>query len=305
MFDPGRPQLGRLDTAGGRGSREGVPGFVSRRSAFFVLIAALLAQLLFLSVQITRGKNVPLIQLWAVAAFSPFERAIHGGMKATAEGWTAFRTLWNAEEENQVLKSELSASEIRIQRLSEQAAENNRLRELLDLKTRLPYPTLAAEVVAAAPAESSFTVLIDRGEDAGLASDLPVITAGGVVGRTVAVYPHTAEVLLITDPSSGVGAMIETTRAEGIVRGAARNLCHLRYIMDDEKVSVGDTVVTSGMDQIYPKGFKVGTVVRVANGNIYKTIDIEPAAALDRLESVLVLWKPAPAAQKVPTGASP
>jgi rod shape-determining protein MreC len=305
MSDSNWSHYAHTDGVPGRGSREGVPAFVSRRSAFFVLLAVLLVQLLFLSAQITRGKNVRLIQVWALSVFSPCERAVHGALTAATNSASAVRSLWSAEEENRALKAELAASKVRIQQLSQQASETGRLRTLLDLKTHLPYSSLAAEVIAASPGDSSMTVLIDHGKDAGLTPDLAVITPDGIVGKTVAVYAHTAEVLLITDPSSGVGAMIESSRIEGIMRGSGRTLCQLRYIMDDEKVSPGDSIVTSGMDQIYPKGLVVGTVVRVANGNIYKNIDVKPASALDRLETVLILLTPGTATHEAAPAGSP
>lgn len=305
MFDSDWSHFAHPGAASGRRPREGVPAFVSRRSAFFILVGVLLAQLLFLSAQITRGKNVRLIQVWAVSIFSPCERAVHASLAAVTNSWTDLRSLWSAEEENRILKSELSASELRIQQLSEQEAENARLRGLLDLKTHLPYATLAAEVIATAPGESSMTILIGRGKDADLAPDLPVITPQGIVGKIVDVYDHSAEVLLITDPSSGVGAMIDGSRVQGIVKGSGGNFCQLRYVMDDEKVSPGDSVVTSGMDQIYPKGLVVGTVVRADNGNIYKNIEVKPATALNRLETVLVLRRSSPVTRRAPPGSSP
>jgi rod shape-determining protein MreC len=116
-----------------------------------------------------------------------------------------------------------------------------------------------------------------------------VITPEGVVGKIIAVFNHTAQVLIITDGSSGVGSMLEKSGVQGVLKGGGDGVCHLDYIMNGEKVEVGDTVVTSGLDQIYPKGLLVGTVLKVSQGNIYKNITVKPAAPLDRLEDVLVI----------------
>ena len=118
-----------------------------------------------------------------------------------------------------------------------------------------------------------------------------MITPAGVVGKIISVYHHDSQVLLITDPSSGVGAMLERSRTQGVLKGASNNLCQLDYVMNEELVSPGDAVVTSGLDQIYPKGLPAGTVLKVGDGNIYRSIVVRPAAELNSLETVLVVLK--------------
>ena len=119
-----------------------------------------------------------------------------------------------------------------------------------------------------------------------------MITPEGVVGKTIAVFSRSSQVLLITDPSSGVGVMLEKTRVQGVLKGDSQNLCLIRYIMNEEPVSSGEAILTSGLDQIYPKGLRVGTVVGTSAGNIYKNVEVKPAADLSRLETVLVVLKP-------------
>jgi rod shape-determining protein MreC len=121
-----------------------------------------------------------------------------------------------------------------------------------------------------------------------------VVTPDGVAGKIIAVYPQSAQVLLITDPSSGAGSLLQDNRIQGVLKGTGRGLCKLDYVMNEDAVSPGDRVVTSGLDQIFPKGLPLGTVVKVGEGNIYKEIVVKPAVALDRLEEVLVVTsKPA------------
>ncbi len=266
--------------------------FVARHRPLFILLGVLVAQLLLLSLQITRNHNVRLIQVWTVAVFDPLERSLEGAVRATTVSWNTYRNLWRSHQENQELKIQLVAARSEVQQLSEQAAEAQRLRGLLDFKNRLPHSTLAAEVIATSPGETSNAVFIDKGADAGLSTDLAVVTPAGVIGKIIAVFPHSAQVLLITDPSSGVGGLLERTRLQGVLKGAGQNLCQLHYIMNEEAVAVGDSVLTSGLDQIYPKGLPVGTVVRTDEGNIYKNIAVRPAASLNRLETVLVILKP-------------
>jgi len=233
-----------------------------------------------------------LIKVAAVAFFRPFQRTLEMSASGTTRAWSSLHGLRHAQQENRELRQDLMTEEARIRELSESAAEADRLRSLLDFKNHLSLQTVAAEVIAASPGEGSNAIFIDKGADAGLATDLAVLTPSGVVGKIISVFPHTSQVLLITDPASGVGSLLADSRVEGVLKGAGRGLCQLHYIMNEEPVTPGTLLLTSGLDQIYPKGLPVGTVVKVGEGNIYKTILVQPAAALDRLESVLVALKP-------------
>ena len=291
MFDPNSPEL----TASTQPvTREGpdMQAFIARHRPVFILAAVLLAQLLLLSLQITRNRDVRLIRVWAVAAIDPFQRSLRGIMDVSVGAWRTYRSLLRAQQENQELHTELVSAQSQIQQLSEQGAESLRLRTLLEFKNQLPFQTVAAEVIASSPGENSNAIFIGKGADEGLTSDLAVITPQGIVGKTIAVFSHSSQVLLLTDPSSGVGVMLEKTRVQGVLKGDGQNLCLIRYIMNEEPVSSGEAILTSGLDQIYPKGLRVGTVVRTSAGNIYKNVEVKPAADLNRLETVLVVLKP-------------
>lgn len=281
-------------------AREGarVPAFVASHRAFFILVAVLVGQLLLLSFQITRNHNVRLIRVWAVTVMDPFERALRSLLGASTQAWKTYRGLWRSQQENQELRLQLASMHSQIQQLSEQAAESQRLRALLDFKSRQPFQTLAAEVTAISPGESSNAVFIDKGFDSGLTADLAVITPAGVVGKTLAVFSHSAQVLLITDPMSGVGVALAQSRVQGVLKGGSRDLCQLHYVMNEEPVAPGEAVVTSGLDQVYPKGLPVGSVVKIRDGNIYKDIVVKPAVDLSQLETVLVVLKPSSSQQQ-------
>ena len=274
---------------------EAMQAFFSRHRAFFILLAVMVAQLLLLSVQVTRNQNVRLIQVWVVELFEPFERSIHWTVNKTTGSWKKISGLWGAQKENQNLRIELDAARAHALELSEKAGEADRLKALLDFKNQLPFQTVAAEVIASSPGERSNAIYIGKGADSGLSTDLAVITPVGIVGKIIAVFPHSAQILLITDPSSGVGCVLEKSRVQGVLKGSGQNPPHLHYVMNDREVSVGELVLTSGLDQIYPKGLPVGTITHMSPGNIYKDLDVKPAAELDRLESILVITKPDPA----------
>ena len=291
MRDPQNSERINPDSLRGREGLEVMEAFVASHRPFFILVAVLLAQLLLLSFQITRNHNVRLIRIWALAVFDPFERSLKGITDATTRAWRTYGGLWRAQQENRDLRRELATTRSQLQKVAEYEKESDRLRRLLDFKARAPFQTVAAEIIALSPGASSNAFLIDKGTDYGLVPDLAVITPAGVVGKIISVYHHDSQVLLITEPSSGVGAMLERSRTQGVLKGASNNLCQLDYVMNEELVSPGDAVVTSGLDQIYPKGLPAGTVLKVGDGNIYRSIVVRPAAELNSLETVLVVLK--------------
>jgi len=266
-----------------------VQAFISQHRSFFILLAVLMAQVVLLSVQVTRDRNVPLAKVWAVSTLAPVERGLRSGVDGISGAWTAVRDLGHAEQNERELNTRLATDEAEIRELSAKASENDRLRSLLDFKTHAGYSTVAAEVIGSSPGENSNTVLIDKGTDAGLRADFPVVTADGVAGKIVAVYGHSAQVLLITDPAAGAGALLDQSRVQGVLKGEGRGLCRLDYVMNDNAVSAGDKVVTSGLDRVFPKGLPIGTVVEAKDGNIYKNVIVKPAVALNQLEAVLVV----------------
>jgi rod shape-determining protein MreC len=292
MHDPQNQEMVSPDSPHSREGPEVMQAFVASHRPLSILLAVLLAQLLLLSFQITRNHNVRLIRIWALAVFDPFERSLKGITDSTTWAWRTYGGLWRAQQENRDLRRELTTTRSQLRQVAEYAEESERLRRLLDFKARAPFQTVAAEIIAFSPGAGSNAILIDKGIDYGLTPDLAVITSAGVVGKTLSVYHHSSQLLLITDSSSGVGAMLERSRTQGVLKGAGNNLCQLDYVMNEETVSPGDAVVTSGFDQIYPKGLPVGTVLKVGIGNIYyKSVVVRPAAALDRLETVLVVLK--------------
>jgi len=291
MFDPHSADLTHPVLALDRDGVK-IPAIISRHRSFFTLVVVVALQVLLLSLQITRNNHVRLVRYWAVEAFDPFERSLDGLAAASSNAFRTIRNLWRAEQENRDLHIQLVAAQVQIQRLSEEARQTEHLRGLLNFRNAMTFQTVPAEVIATSPGESSNAIFIDKGSDSGLASDLAVITPEGVVGKIVAVFPHSAQVLLITDPSSGVGATLAQSRVQGILKGAGSGLCNLNYVMNEETISGGEPIVTSGLDQVYPKGLPIGTVVGVGNGNIYKIINVKPAVDLNRLEMVLVVLKP-------------
>jgi rod shape-determining protein MreC len=262
----------------------------SRHRPLALLASVVLAQVLLLAFQVKREHDVRLIRYWTVQAITPAERFGSWGLSKVAGVWQGYFALRNARTENERLHNEVDRLRLRNHELESQAAEVHRLSVLLNLREAHPEaPMIAAEVIGASADATSHTLFINRGERDRLRRNLGVITADGVVGKIVEVFPTSAQVLLINDKDSGVGALFAGSRTHGVVKGNGDPEPRMDYVVNDEKVKVGELVLTSGEDRIFPKDLPIGTVVGADPGNPFQSIRIQPAARLDRLEAVLVL----------------
>jgi len=268
---------------------------LGRYRNLIILVGVLFLQVLGLAVQVKRNgsndaQDTRLIRIWVVDAITPFERAVVWLEDGTGSLWHNYIYLRGVRAENRELKQQIEQMRLDQVRLNEDAAQARRLQTLLAFKEQYIAKTVAAQVIGASGSDLSRVVYIDKGENDGVKRDMAVLTAGGIVGKVLIVYPSTSQVLLINDQSSGVGAILEKSRLQGVLRGTTNGEVMLERVMSDEQVPVGETVLTSGGDQIFPKGLPVGTVAKVSNGkDLFLNIRIKPAADLSRLEEVLVL----------------
>lgn len=268
--------------------------FLGRYRNLIILVGVLFLQVLGLAVQVKTGaneeKDTRLIRVWALGAITPFERALVWVQNSTGNAWHNYFYLRGVRAENRQLKEQIEQMRLEQVRLSEDAAQARRLQTLLSFKEQFISKTVAAQVIGTSGSDLSRIVTIDKGENAGIRRDMAVITADGIVGKVLLVSPNLAQVLLISDQSSGVGAILDKSRLQGVLRGTANGEVVLERVMSDEQVQPGDSVLTSGGDQIFPKGLPVGTVTKVGSGkDLFLSIRIKPAANLSRLEEVLVL----------------
>lgn len=263
----------------------------SRHRPFALLIAVVSAQILLLAFQIKGAHDVPLIRYWAAELVTPIGRAGTWTSSKIRGVWTGYIALHGARVENRRLQGELDQLRLRNYELESEAGEAQRLRALLDFREAHPEaPMLAAQVIGASADPTSHTLFINRGSGDHIRRDMAVITPEGIVGKIVEVLGNnTAQVLLINDKDSGVGALFEDTRTHGVVKGTGDPLPIMDYIVNDEKVHLGEVILTSGEDRIFPKGLPVGVVKDASASNPFQIIHVQPAVHLDRLEDVLVL----------------
>ena len=266
---------------------------ISRYRNVSILVAILFAQVLGLAVQVHRSpgaESTRLIRVWAVAAVTPFEKAVVWTQSSISNLWHSYIYLRGVRQENRDLKYEIESLRLKQVRLSEDAEQARRLQALLGFKEQFISKTLAAQVIGFSGSELSRAVYIDKGSSDGVGRDMAVITADGVVGKVLRVYNSTSLVLLINDQTSGVGAVLAKSRLQGILRGTPSGEVVLEKILSDEQVEAGEQVLTSGGDEIFPKGLPAGIVTSVSRGpDAFLNIRIPPAAALSRLEEVLVI----------------
>jgi rod shape-determining protein MreC len=267
---------------------------IGRYRNLVILVGVLFLQVLGLAMQVKRtgndAENTRLIRIWAVGAITPFERALVWAQNSSGNLWHNYFYLRGVRAENRQLKDQIEHLRLDQVRLSEDAAQARRLQTLLAFKEQFISRTVAAQVIGSSGSDLSRIVYIDKGENAGIKRDMAVMTSDGIVGKVLLVYPSVAQVLLISDQSSGVGALLEKTRLQGVLRGTANGEVVLERVMSDEQVPLGEIVLTSGGDQIFPKGLPVGTVINVGSGkDLFLNIKIKPAANLSKLEEVLVL----------------
>src|SRR5712692_9833824 len=265
-------------------------GIPSRHKSVVLLAGVILLQVVLLAVQIKRDSQGRLLRVWTVGAVSPFERAGARGIGNIRGTWSRYFALQNTSRENEQLKQENDSLKLRLNQLQSKAAGADRLAALLNFRqSQRDVPMLAARVIGTSADSASQTIYLDRGERDGIRRNMGVITPDGVVGKIIESYRDTSQVLLLTDKDSGVGAMLAESRIQSPVGGTGEPLLAMKYIPNDDSVNLGEHVVTSGMDRIFPRDLPVGVVSQIKPGNPFQQIRVRPAANLERLEEVIVL----------------
>ena len=273
-----------------------------RQRAPIWLAILLLANLVIMAVDardsVTRQR---LLRVWIQALVSPAQSLSSG---ASGAGTNFVRQIVNFRStayENEKLKEQLSTAQLELRNAQQATAENERLKGLLGIKEQTGYDQVTARVIARDSSVWFNTITINRGSSSGIALNMPVVTGGGIVGRVIALSPWTAQVMMVTDEKAAAGAIVGQlggSGALGSVRGLGdKGLIEMRYVSGLEKVEVGNYILTTGQDGIYPPGLTIGEVVQVSPGTATQSheILIKPGAKLDQLEEVAVLlYRPPP-----------
>jgi rod shape-determining protein MreC len=230
----------------------------------------------------------------AIALVAPFQKMIVATTRFFSDIWEHYFFLITVVDENKALSTELQRARALNHQFEEAALSNERLRRLFDLQQKMEQPLIAAQVVGKDPSPWFQSVLLDKGGAEGVEKGWPVINPDGVVGIVVEVTGHYSKAMLITDPNSAVDALIQQSRARGIIKGGASGSCLLNYVLRKYEVSVGDVVVSSGMDGVFPKGLPIGEVAATIKqeAGIFQDVTVTPYVDFERLEEVLIVPLP-------------
>jgi len=270
-----------------------------RKRTGYLFLAIMMAQVILVSAQVQTKGGVRVLQAVTFELFSRVEFATASALNLARHGWSNYVALRGVRGENETLHRRVADLEVQLQQEHALAARTQQLQALMNLKSNATLPTLAAEVIAGNPDPVMRTVTIDRGSADGVLADMAIIAPGGIVGRVIGpLARHAARVQLIIDRNAAAGALVERTRAGGMVVGAEANpplRMELVSILAD--VKAGDNVMASGVDGIYPKGYRIGWVERTDRGSgLYRTITVRPGVDFSSLEEVLVVLIPPRAA---------
>lgn len=274
--------------------------FFTRYKNPLVLMAVLVIQVIALATQVKRPDNARgggaggprLIRVWAITAMTPFGHVLVATSHFFRNTWHDYVDLHNVRRQNRQLQEEIERMRLEQVRLRTDADQSRRLQTLLDFKEHYVGQTVAAQVIGTSGSDLLHVITIDKGSHAGVKQDMAVITPDGIVGKVREVFKFSSQVLVINDRESGAGVILENSRLQGVLRGVGLGEVRVGDIMSDEKVDVGERVITSGGDRVYPKGLPVGTVTAVGpdpDASPFLAITVKPAADLGRLEEVLVV----------------
>ena len=269
-----------------------------RQRTGYLFLAVTVGHVILISAQVQSKSGVRLLDAFALGAFAKVQQGAAGGIHGIRSAWGNYVDLRGVRAENEQLRSQVADLEVRLQEQRALAARTSKLQELLNLRSSVSAPTLAAEVIAGNPNPGMMTLTIDRGSADGVQENMAVIAPTGIVGRVVgSPAAHAARVQLIIDQHAAAGAVSERSRAGGMVVGrsdADGAPLRMELVSNLADLKAGDLIITSGVDGIYPKGFAIGRAESVERRTgLYLTVTVRPTVDFRSLEEVLIVMVPA------------
>lgn len=258
----------------------------------YVVLGVLVAHLAVISSQVDSSPGTSVLHTVTFGMLAEIQRAVSSGVVAGRDLWRGYVSLRRVREENVALQETIARLELNLQAQDALVQQAHSLERLLELDRQVDLITLSSRIIGVDATPWFRTVTVDRGLRHGVREDMAVIAPGGVVGRVVgAPGPRAAKVQLIVDRNAAAGALVERTRVPGVVVGSGDgSALRMDYVSNLEDIQVGDVVVTSGADGVYPYGLTLGSVVAVDRGaGLYKSIGVEPDIEFNRMEHVLIV----------------
>ena len=254
------------------------------------VIVLIAVNIIVLSVNSRRYTSFGLERV-AISFISPFQELITRTIGFAKDIWQDYFALVSVARENRILRDQLNQAYENSNLWHETELANARLRNLLDFQKNITEQVVAAEVIGKDPSAWFKTVIIDKGKADGLTKGLPVVMPQGIAGQVIETANHYSKVMLIIDRNSAVDALVQRTRARGVIKGESTDQCRLDYVLRKRDVRIGDIIVSSGSDGVYPKGLRIGQVSEVIehDGDIFHEVFITPFIDFEKLEEVLVI----------------
>ena len=256
--------------------------------SFYILTASARGQLKY--------EPVGAVLMWVLR---PLQMAAQGTANWVVGIQENYLTMSGFKAENERLRRRIQELEVERHRLLEADAVNRKLQQLLEFRSQLPSKAVTASIIANSASSWFQGCILDKGSADGVQKNMAVVTPLGVVGKVVSVTKRSAKVILLTDANSGIDVLVQRTRSRGIVSGSLDNGTVLKYMKRSEDVQVGDRLITSGVDGVFPKGLLVGTVIKVNKQHLglFQSVEVLPAVQSSRVEEVLVVGGPESAAE--------
>ena len=252
-------------------------------------MAVVVGHILLISTQVATRRGVPVVEALTFGVFAEVQRGATSGIASVRDVWQNYFALQQTRQENQQLRTELAQLRVGLQQERALAEQSRMLQKLLDMKMETPLKTTAAYVIAGGASPDFRTATIDKGTSDGLKPDMAVISPSGVVGRIILPTSRAAKIQLLIDRDAAAGAVTERGRAQGVVVGTGTSL-RMDHVPGTADIKVGDRVVTSGIEGIYPKGFEIGQIESVERrSGEFSTVIIRPAVEFSSVEAVLVV----------------
>jgi rod shape-determining protein MreC len=260
-----------------------------RQRTGWLFMAVVVGHILLITTQVSTRRGVPVLEALTFGVFAEVQRATSSGIGGARDVWQNYFALQQTRQENQQLRTEVAQLRVGLQQERALAEQSRMLQKLLDMKMETPLKTTAAYVIAGGASPDFRTATIDKGTRDGLKPDMAVISPAGVVGRIILPTSRAAKVQLLIDRDAAAGAVTERGRAQGVVVGTGTSL-RMDHVSGTADIKVGDRVVTSGIEGIYPKGFEIGQIESFERrAGEFTAVVIRPAVEFSSVEAVLVV----------------
>ena len=255
------------------------------------LIVIIAINIIVLSLSSRRQIPAHALGRFAFYLTAPIQNAVTASIRFSRDIWNHYFLLVTVSKENDSLRQLLEQAIERNHHYTETERANHRLRNLLNFQKTMGRHVLAAEVIGQNPSPWYKTVVIDKGTRDGVRQGMPVVVPQGIVGQVMTAGSRYSKVLLIIDQNNAVDALVERSRARGIVTGSPTGMCNFKYVLRKDDVKIGDPLISSGLDGVFPKGLRVGFVSGVLrkSSGIFQEVSVTPFVDFEKLEELLVV----------------